>query len=128
MAEDNGRWWCRYYSGYGNGPVCKIGVLYESIKEIHEERPIHRFPCFEVNVNTCEKREYYTDEEWAQHEKALADRLDQFRAFMSREQEYCFHCGRPVTSLQQVGRCVYANPCGCRMWRGKIPDVWKQIR
>lgn len=41
----------------------------------------------------------------------------------------CFCCGNQMTAERQIGRCVYAVPCGCRLWqgtaRGQRPDTAK---
>jgi hypothetical protein len=34
----------------------------------------------------------------------------------------CVACEQPFTQLAQVGRCVYAEPCGHRQWQGFIPE------
>lgn len=44
---------------------------------------------------------------------------------MARESENCHLCGSRVESIEQVGKSVYANPCGCRLWQGLVPDAWK---
>lgn len=31
-----------------------------------------------------------------------------------------------VETLGQVGRCIYARPCGCRIMQGRVPEVWKE--
>lgn len=31
----------------------------------------------------------------------------------------CIHCGADIMEERQVGRCVYALPCGCRAGQGK---------
>jgi hypothetical protein len=46
-------------------------------------------------------------------------------AFEGRETEDCPRCGNHVDSLEEIGRCVYARPCNCRLWQGGVPDVWK---
>jgi hypothetical protein len=33
----------------------------------------------------------------------------------------CIHCEQPVERYEQVGRCVYADPCGHRQYQGRIP-------
>lgn len=53
--------------------------------------------------------------------KALVEKIIKFQA---HETEMCPYCGQHVTSLQQVGRSVYGS-CGCRLWQGSIPAVWK---
>lgn len=34
----------------------------------------------------------------------------------------CLRCGEPIETYDQVGRCVYGDPCGHRQWQGKIPQ------
>lgn len=58
-------------------------------------------------------------------EKALSEFMVKLVAFNKRETDLCIHCGKKVTALQKIGRCVYARPCGCRLWQGTVPDAWK---
>jgi DNA-directed RNA polymerase subunit RPC12/RpoP len=43
----------------------------------------------------------------------------------------CNECGKPIDREKQVGRCVYAEPCGHRLFQGKasynVPSqkTWK---
>lgn len=30
----------------------------------------------------------------------------------------CIHCGEDIDELEQIGRCVYARPCGHRQFQG----------
>lgn len=46
-------------------------------------------------------------------------------AFHEHKVDYCFHCKRKIETVKQVGRCVYAYPCGDRLYQGKIPESWK---
>ena len=32
---------------------------------------------------------------------------------------HCPRCQQPLTGEKQVGPCVYAEPCGCRLWQGQ---------
>ena len=45
--------------------------------------------------------------------------------FETRESEDCPVCGAHVHSLIQIGVCVYARPCRCRLWQGTIPEAWR---
>lgn len=36
------------------------------------------------------------------------------------EGKVCPHCKQPIEKREQVGRCVYARPCGCRLYQGKL--------
>ena len=38
------------------------------------------------------------------------------------EADNCLHCEAPIETLEQVGDCVYAFPCGCRQYQGKVPN------
>ena len=58
-------------------------------------------------------------------EKWLSDMLEKMAKSTARETDICFQCGKQVTQLRQVGHCVYAAPCNCRIWQGKVPEAWK---
>lgn len=42
-------------------------------------------------------------------------------AILSGKSTTCLRCGANVERFEQVGRCVYARPCGCRQYQGKAP-------
>lgn len=44
--------------------------------------------------------------------------------FNERKTENCPYCGKHVSRLLKIGRCVYASPCQCRLWQGTIPEAW----
>lgn len=44
---------------------------------------------------------------------------------MAKDTETCF-CGQHIEKLVQDGRCVYAEPCGCRIYQGTVPKAWKE--
>lgn len=120
MLEENK---CRHFNGISN-EVCKAGVAYRGL------RTDGSLPCLPAGVHLpCEEREYPTIEE-AAADKERRDRevgafLTQLVAFETRQNEDCPHCRRRVDQLRQVGRCVYASPCGCRLWQGKVPEAWR---
>ena len=45
--------------------------------------------------------------------KQFAERMDK---------KLCTVCGDPITKYEQVGRCVYGDPCGHRQWQGRAPE------
>lgn len=60
------------------------------------------------------------------------DQEQQIRAFIealnnlcSGERDTCLHCNTLFSELKQVGRCVYAYPCGHRQYQGTLPERWK---
>ena len=57
--------------------------------------------------------------------KAVSEALTKLVALSKRETDECFLCGKKVERMTKVGRCVYARPCGCRLWQGTVPDAWK---
>ena len=44
--------------------------------------------------------------------------IDQWFAYL--QSGLCPHCKAKVVSQRQVGRCVYAEPCGHRLYQGKV--------
>jgi hypothetical protein len=34
----------------------------------------------------------------------------------------CPVCHHPMSAPQQIRGCVYARPCGCMLYRGRIPN------
>lgn len=46
-------------------------------------------------------------------------------SFLERETEDCPHCGKHATGCEQIGRSVYARPCGCRVAQARLHDNWK---
>lgn len=119
--------WCIHFTGVQND-VCEAGVKYQSVKN-PEGGLETRFPCVNPAVKgLCSSHELHTAEEIAAHEKSIADFIAKLGAFESRSSEDCPHCGQHVTGLKQVGRCVYARPCGCRLWQGRIPAAWDTSR
>ena len=44
------------------------------------------------------------------------DELDEFLAKAAKA--ICPRCDQPIQQERQIGRCVYAVPCGCRLWQG----------
>lgn len=40
----------------------------------------------------------------------------------SIQNNVCPHCGSPITNKRQVRRCVYADPCGHRLYQGQLLD------
>ncbi len=52
-----------------------------------------------------------TDEENATVLKYLKDLAE----------DRCPRCGSAVLTMKQIGRCVYGEPCGHRLYQGKVP-------
>jgi hypothetical protein len=114
--------WCRHYNGVANSDTCKAGVKYDEVVD-KSERP-YRWPCTDPTVrNGCSQFAAFTQAEIDDTERKVAAIIDKMDALWERRSDICPHCGQKVTSMHQVGRCVYSS-CGCRQGQGKLPAVW----
>jgi len=113
--------WCKHYNGAAS-KVCGAGITYKEIGIGLE------LPCLKPELITCNSRDYYTEKEWEDQEKAITDHIEKINQFMRRETENCLVCGKHVIRIYKSGRCVYAAPCGHRLWQGSIPDIWREVR
>lgn len=113
---------CRHFTGIQHDE-CEAGVNYISVRDSNLPLDAGRFPCFGKG-GVCAKYERRTPEEIAETESKILDAIKHLFDFESRVSDACPHCGRQVTELRQVGRCVYTS-CGCRLWQGTIPKAWQ---
>jgi hypothetical protein len=118
--------WCRHYpsGGMGDNTHCKLGIEMQALRDASVVP--HAFPCFTVGAeHLCAKYEPHTPEEIAEDERAINEFMKKADALWTRESEECPHCGKHVEGMHQTGRCVYAEPCGCRQGQGKLHSAWK---
>jgi hypothetical protein len=118
---------CIHHNGYFHR-ICNAGVAYESVGE-HIDLGNLGTPfvaaCmknYEWNGqtlecrHTCDKAEFKSrqqaEEDLDRLDKAVEDHLNKLA------QSICPTHNIAVTK-KQVGRCVYAEPCGCRLYQGK---------
>lgn len=116
--------WCRHFTGIQND-TCEAGIDYVSVRD--DSGPgMYKWPCISSKgcQTSCVSFAHYTEEEIAEREREVLEALTAFDRFMAHKTDVCPHCGKVVNSLRKVGRCVYGS-CGCRMWQGSIPEVWK---
>jgi hypothetical protein len=59
--------------------------------------------------------------DWKNDEQAIGKFLENFAKMLEGKAETCLRCNQPINKLEQVGRSVYARPCGCRQYQGKVP-------
>lgn len=117
--------WCRHYNGIGNSKACESGVEYESIKDTSVVP--YRLHCIHADAMVkCPKRELRTKEDIEEAKKQIAAALTRFAAFLDGTSDVCPQCGEKVDEAEEIGRCVYARPCGCRVYQGKLPERWKK--
>jgi hypothetical protein len=59
-------------------------------------------------------------------EAQIATFLEKLVKLTNREIEDCIVCEKHIVTMSKIGRCVYAYPCGCRLWQGVVPEAWKR--
>lgn len=106
--------WCKHYRAMSDHDTCKAGVAY---KTVHVGTTF-MYPCFEPALQNCPLQDWPTPEERAAEEEQVNLMIQQF--FTDLASDVCPHCHTPIERKKQVGRCVYAEPCGCRLYQGKL--------
>lgn len=81
-------------------------------------------PCFPAppSPHVCALREFLEGEALDNAAKALYEDIKQTLDEMTRRAQdgECIDCGKPITKRRQVGRCIYASPCGHRQGQGRL--------
>ncbi len=126
---------CRFYPSHGLAfnDHCEAGVEMANVRDASVP---HRYPCFDPSVaRLCPHHQPYTAEENAAMDQAVAEvikRLDGVMGWTKVGEEesdaapmMCLVCGYDIDSLDQVGACVYARPCGCRQGQFDLSDDQK---
>ena len=111
---------CEHFNGLINA-VCRAGVTYTDVR-VGSTRP-YAFPCLVSEVHqpattTCERAKFLTDDEAKAREAEIRGHAE---ARAERERAgFCGQCGTKVERKAQVGRCIYNEPCGCRLGQGRL--------
>ncbi len=113
---------CIHFHGVQHD-TCRAGVKLVTIRDT-SQRPF-RWPCVELEdlgpaTTTCAKYIEPTVQQLATQEAEIAAIVALMAARTSRGE--CCHCGTPMTSVRQVGMCIYAAPCGCRQGSGRAAE------
>lgn len=110
---------CKHFTGYQN-LVCEAGVTYRTLVGGPLTGWLGRLPCLlmegQHDQAICERFELPTAEELAESERRAEESTQRFTRAL--EEGRCPHCEQPVARERQVGPCVYAEPCGHRMYQG----------
>jgi hypothetical protein len=108
---------CRHFNGIQN-KACEAGIPYKQF--LYQNYPI--FPCRVRDDGTfsgaCSAFAWSTPEEIEAEEKATSEAVAAY--FTALSAGLCPVCGQAVTDKRQVGRCVYGEPCGHRLYQGKL--------
>lgn len=124
--EDQIKGRCVHFNGVQNR-TCEAGVAYDLFRRKDEAgTQTHSMPCLRFlhersaeggrPIAPCELLRWPTDEEVAAE---VAESDEALAAFLGKlASDVCPHCDRKIERKQQVGRCVYADPCGHRLYQG----------
>jgi hypothetical protein len=116
--------WCRHYRASANNDTCNAGVDYKTVRVYEKDNPLVRkgfgvdMPCWNEALKNCPLQEWPSAEEQAEEMRQAGEAF--LKWITNLESNICNECGAPVESEQQVGRCVYARPCGHRLYQGKV--------
>ncbi len=117
MIEPTGRQvaaGCRHYNGAFYHDRCEADIEYQKL-----DRPLPCLPAVDGTYKTnCPLFEYHTQAELDAKDKWFREELEKFERDLASD--VCPHCGTKIESKKQVGRCVYAEPCGCRLYQGRL--------
>jgi hypothetical protein len=108
--------WCKHFNGIHNDR-CRVGIAY------HDARFDKRLPCIKSDgcVRPCASAQFPSEQEVA--ERAERERNAAARYFELLAKDICPTCEQSVEKHQQVGRSVYAEPCGHRLYQGKATKL-----
>lgn len=113
---------CKHFNGLMHDR-CKAGVAYDDVRDV-SQRPC-RFPCLTSDcygeptpaATTCAFADHPTEAEAREWEAMVREHSR--RQWADIQANICPTHKQPITK-RQVGRCVYAEPCGCRLYQGTL--------
>lgn len=107
--------WCRHYAGMHNTDTCRAGVRYADVRGANRNHPCFKDRC---EGTACASQSFRTDEEaW----QAIEDSRSVLAEFVTKlATNVCPTCDQTVERQRQVGPCVYADPCGHRLYQGRV--------
>ena len=113
---------CKHFD---RGPVCLKGIQYDSVRDLNLVLGL-RLPCNCRNQgDRCDFFEGYSVTESKKMYSDYKHQNDHHNALWVRESTTCI-CGYADVKLEQVGLCVYARPCGCRIGQGELHPEWRR--
>lgn len=119
---------CRHFTGIVS-KVCEAGIPYA---QFHGQV----YPCFRPQPTDAREQAMCAQHSLPSAEEAAADeaRIDaEVRAYLAAYEAHqsrgeCGICGTSMTAKVQVGRCVYVEPCGCRLGQGQRMKDGRRVR
>jgi hypothetical protein len=112
---------CVHFNGIQHD-ACRLDVKYVAVRDT-SDRP-YAWPCLTNDrreaTTTCASRRMPTPEETAAHVAKTEAWLAALEAKERRGE--CVDCGNPIEHAVQIGACMYARPCGCRIGQGNARE------
>jgi hypothetical protein len=117
--------WCVQFNGIQH-KTCEAGIRYDTVRDV-SQRP-YRWPCFtdESAATSCLGRRMPTPEETELHVASVEAWLAELRDKQRRGE--CVHCGATIERAEQVEKCLYAVPCGCRIGHAQVDEYDRLLR
>jgi len=115
---------CKYFTGLAQ-QTCQQGIAYRTlgpggipcVPVPGRDEAARQELCALLTCPTPEERQRDQEEE----SRAIKDWIIEAQARTARGA--CVHCGTIMTATRQIGRCIYAEPCGCRLGQGTLRDA-----
>jgi hypothetical protein len=111
--------WCVHFNGLQHD-ACRVDIPYAGVRA---EKPdgTALWPCFADHdaAHLCAACRFPTEEEIAARIAKADAAIAKFAADL--DNDLCPHCGQRIAHYRQVMRSVYADPCGHRLYQGKVP-------
>lgn len=113
--------WCKYFHGVQH-EACDKGIKYIDVRQSEPPGLPAEFPCLTANGTKikCPLAEFPSEVEAMAQEAEIQAVIKGF--FDDLKKGVCPRCQKPIERKQQVGQCVYAQPCGHRLYQGKVAD------
>lgn len=110
--------WCANYNGITN-KFCDAGIKYINVEDV-SQTGLNRFPCFKDKkcAVVCDKRRWFTDDEVREQDEEIDRIVKRFNDLLQKD--ICPQCENSIDEKKQIGRCVYAYPCGHRLYQGRL--------
>jgi len=124
--RDQERSYCVYFNGRLSHDSCDAGIKYNDVMidlpEGGQDMPCMREPRRKSDkpLPHCAKRRWPTQEELDAREVEINQWIAQMIERQNNDQ--CIHCGAKIERKEQIGRCIYAFPCGCRQGQGELQE------
>lgn len=120
LAEQIGNW-CRHYTGLINDR-CEAGVFYENVR-LSDRQGLNGYPCFKANgcADECPHASFLTEREVQNKVEHARQAIVKWATDL--KSNICPHCGAKITKRLKVSRSIYADPCGHRLYQGRLNNL-----